>query len=94
MIYRPVAVNREPPIDRERTDLIQTVDIQQRIDVLCAEVPDAVRVVVCVERCIQHLLDVVRRPVPVSDLVQEVRCGDHLRGHRFRNGGHSDPRNI
>ena len=87
MIYRPIVVNRGSPKDRERADLIQTVDIQQRVDVLCTEVPDTVWVVVCVECCVQHLLDVVRRPIPVSDLVQEVRRGDRL-------GGHCDPRDV
>lgn len=37
---------------------------------------------VCVKCGVQHLADVMRRSVRVSDPVQELRCGDKLGGHR------------
>ena len=91
MIYHPIAVNRGSSKDRERTDHIQTFDIQQRINVSCPKVPDAVQVVVCVKCGVQHPTDVVRPPsVLVSDLVQEVRCGDRLGGRRGWDWGRRD----
>ena len=61
---------------------------------MCPKVADAVQIVLCIKRGVQHLLNIARRSVPVNNLVQEDRSGDRLGCRRGWNGGHYDLRDI